>query len=1336
MTLKTAIVITGDTAGAGKAVDDLVVRLQKLDSTTVSSAEAVTKLDKAQGDAAASSRAAADGADLTATAQANAASATRDLAQATAATSSAQDGASSAARDAAAIQDKLAEATAKAAAEATRAAGATTQVAATSAAAKQQLGEIGAAQGAAAVKAEAHTAAATELQSAIGAMVQQVSGGATVFDAMAANGGTFAAALAAVVQASTGANVSIQATAESGAKAGVDLGGLGDTVRDVAGEATDMGGKLGTVAAFMGGPWGAAIGIAINFLGGLVQGFIESADASDDMSKATLSLVDALEKEKFATDEGRKAIEAYNEQQEKARKENELATRQSLASAEARLKDAESIRKITKAALEHARDVARASDGVSGGTVPGSAGILPNLKVTEISGKLREQDEAIKELQQSRRELQIKVGTSDGEAAADPVKKINLQYDLERQAAEKAAASNDRLAKSYDRTVAAIERRRAADLADEQERQRRLRAKPKKESLGDQIEAGSAAAMLATAERYRGLSENKGSDRAQLKDLFAKANANIDPQMVAWCAAFVNSVLASNGVKGTGSLSARSFLGFGSSTDSPNKGYIVVSRRGNNAAQGHVGFYQGTDAQGRVLVLGGNTGDRVGTQAIDRRDVLGFRRAPSGADAYKDELKAAQDAKKLADDAAKDFQKDLEQVTGLYLPATAEAKKYADELARINALAKAYDPKVAGSGLSPAEADAARAALATAHQERLDKINLTPEAKAAQDAKKSIDAVIVSLGQEVDARKALTPVQRDMIKHQDELAKLSGAERTEREASLKGYYEQIEASKAVDRATRDAAQAQALLRDMALDAFEAIALGGEHAGDVIKRLAARLASAAVEATVLGTGPLAALLKGATAGPVASAATGSSLQQSADLVGKSVGKSVGDRLDGVFGKGNGANALKNAGVGYAAASITGGSGLAGSAVGLVGGELGKKLLTGVLGSAAGPLGAIAGGILGGLVGGLFKTAKYGTASVSSNGSTTSVGTSGNDSNSKGTASGLAGQVQQGIAAIVQQLGGSLGSYNVSIGTYDGKYRVSTSGQSGEMSWGKKNKANWSTLHDFGDDQAGAVAYAIADAIADGAVKGLSARVQKAINSSTDINKALAEAMKVQQLELDLGGIQATIDKAFKDFEAQAQERMRLATAYGFDVVAIEKRNGEDRKKLAEQLAQQQVGSLQKLVDEMTRGSLFEGTAMERITKLNEAIAKAKADLDAGKEGAADTLADLYQQKIAASKEAYGSTSAYAADRTAILNEANAAIAKANARILAAQNGGASDPALATTNASLATANTTLDEMADQNARMVAALEQNNALMSELVKGGASSSLLNLERLAAV
>lgn len=435
----------------------------------------------------------------------------------------------------------------------------------------------------------------------------------------------------------------------------------------------------------------------------------------------------------------------------------------------------------------------------------------------------------------------------------------------------------------------------------------------------------------------------------------------------------------------------------------------------------------------------------------------------------------------------------------------------------------------------------------------------------------------------------------------------------------------------------------------------------------------------------------------------------------------------------------ANVLKRAGIGKDTASDIGkgaGKALAGAFEGQgaagVAGMLGMKASGSgaAIGGAVGsflpiPGGSIVGGLAGGLLGGLFAGPKaYGTATLTGSGN---ARTGGNRDGAEVAARGLGGQVQEGLARIAEQLGGQLGSYLVSIGTYDGDYRVSTSGQSGEMSFGKKNKSK-STLVDFSDDQGAAIAFAIGDAIKDGAVTGLSAAVTKAIQSSTDINKALAEALKVQDVELLLGGPLAQYQKAFRDLEATAKERVRVAQQYGFDVLAIEKRNAEDRAKLAEELTRAQAGALKSLVEEMTSGSLFEGTAMDRIAALNTAIAKAKADMDAGVEGAADTLASLYQQRLAASKEAYGTTGAYAADRAATIAEAQAAIARVNAQVVAAQAGKTSDPALATTNAAL-------DENNDQNAEMIAALREQNALLTRLLAGGAGSSV-DLSRLAAV
>ena len=77
----------------------------------------------------------------------------------------------------------------------------------------------------------------------------------------------------------------------------------------------------------------------------------------------------------------------------------------------------------------------------------------------------------------------------------------------------------------------------------------------------------------------------------------------------------------------------------------------------------------------------------------------------------------------------------------------------------------------------------------------------------------------------------------------------------------------------------------------------------------------------------------------------------------------------------------------------------------------------------------------------------------------------------------------------------------------------------------------------------------------------------------------------------------------------------------------------------------------------------------------------------------------------------SREVYGTTGGFAADREAILDQARAAIAQANADIVAAQTQ-ASDPALAQTNAAL-------DENNDQNARIISALEEANRINAQML-----------------
>lgn len=372
---------------------------------------------------------------------------------------------------------------------------------------------------------------------------------------------------------------------------------------------------------------------------------------------------------------------------------------------------------------------------------------------------------------------------------------------------------------------------------------------------------------------------------------------------------------------------------------------------------------------------------------------------------------------------------------------------------------------------------------------------------------------------------------------------------------------------------------------------------------------------------------------------------------------------------------------------------------GTAVAGIGKSLGLKMSTtgaqigGAIGSAIPiPGGELIGSVLGGLVGGLFKKAKTGSATITGGSGDPTL--SGNNAAFKKAAGGLGDSVQQGLNSIADQLGAELGSFAVSIGIRDGKYRVDPTGSG-------KTKKSAGAL-DFGKDGAEeAVAAAIANAIKDGALLGLSAAQQRAVQSTTDPTKGLAEALKVRDLEKALGGFSGSALDAFQQFERQAKDRLRIATSYGLQLNKVEELNARERIKLREQLEAQSFGSLQDLLVRLRGGDLFEGSAVDQRNVLLGQIEKAKASAAAGEEGAADKLAQLLEQLNTVSKEVFGTSAGFAGDRSQIENTAESVISLLRQKL--------DDAAGQVANPQLETTNTLLDEANGQSAQMVAILQ---------------------------
>lgn len=107
---------------------------------------------------------------------------------------------------------------------------------------------------------------------------------------------------------------------------------------------------------------------------------------------------------------------------------------------------------------------------------------------------------------------------------------------------------------------------------------------------------------------------------------FAEAGfPEVKDDETAWCSGFANAMLARAGVKGSGSLAARSFMKWGVEVLDPQPGDIAVFARGNSTWQGHVAFFL-EDCGDKIKILGGNQNNAVSIMSYPASALLGYRR--------------------------------------------------------------------------------------------------------------------------------------------------------------------------------------------------------------------------------------------------------------------------------------------------------------------------------------------------------------------------------------------------------------------------------------------------------------------------------------------------------------------------------------------------------------------------------------------------------------------------------------------------------------------------------------------------------------------------------------
>lgn len=134
------------------------------------------------------------------------------------------------------------------------------------------------------------------------------------------------------------------------------------------------------------------------------------------------------------------------------------------------------------------------------------------------------------------------------------------------------------------------------------------------------------------AQAYMGVKEISGKENNNpriLEYFEAVGHGWVKNDETPWCAAFVGACLEEAGIKGTGSLAARSYMTWGKAVKNPKYGDIAVFWRGSkNSWTGHVAFFVKEDDK-YVWVLGGNQRNSVNVSRYRKTQLLGYRRPSS-----------------------------------------------------------------------------------------------------------------------------------------------------------------------------------------------------------------------------------------------------------------------------------------------------------------------------------------------------------------------------------------------------------------------------------------------------------------------------------------------------------------------------------------------------------------------------------------------------------------------------------------------------------------------------------------------------------------------------------
>lgn len=971
--------------------------------------------------------------------------------------------------------------------------------------------------------------------------------------------------------------------------------------------------RIGKFATFLSGPWGAAFFIATAVMGPFVAKLFESGDAADDSARSQRSLADVLRDTKSSYEEVKKALDEYNRAQEKEREITLLSLADQSRAIAGNLNEAISIREKTRAILE-------SYDAQLGNPIAAGQGGQAVITARGIvASQIDRQTAKIAELQEAARNTGIEIADLMAEMQSSPEARIKSGFEVLREEARKSITDIEALTQR----LAELNRQEKAAL-DAIRESSRARGAANEASLGDMVALVKQLFPGATVtSTYR---PGDRGDHGQRRAIdFIPAGG-----MGQYTTAQVEQILRDAGVdirrnaRGTQQL-----FGPGRSANRPGdhddhfhfawqggapdpervaealrKADEALREFGNRSAESIARINERFDEQPRLIDQAARATrelDNTIAELAEKKPV-GFEQMIADAEAAKGVIEDA--LVRPFEDLAEDSARRLE-IERLILAGRETEAAVLETIWQI-------EERI--GTLTDAQRDAVRDVV-EAREAELEAIRrLHNEQSAYLDATRSvrseIEAIFAGRGSIANFRQIFADLNARVLTE-----RLFGDIFEELDDSMKAQF-----GRAVDQLERDAERTG--------KAFLSLA----DAADIA---AARLRSPAPSGTGFDAafGPAwQAQMRGipeldggeivVTAPALEQGVMGMTPERYFELMSRRIMQPIVDELADVVGPRLAeqiGGVLSGALYGYSTAGTTGGilgglkgvvdnvfGGAGGKLSGLLGGALGGaqtgSLVSGLagafglklsgtaaqIGGAIGsflpiPGGDLIGAVAGGLLSKIFGSAKYGTASLTG-GSGLSVRAKG-DGRSQG-ATTLGGAVQEALANIAEQLDAEIGAFRVSIGTYKDSFRVSTTGRTGKL------KDKYGDVRDFGDDQGAAIAFAVLDAIKDGAIKGIRAGTQRLLRSGSDVEKALQDALAFEGVFTRLARLKDPVGAAMDDLDdefSRLKDLFKRAGASTQEWKDLEELYWLERDQIVKEAMERSLGSLRGFLDELTIGN---------------------------------------------------------------------------------------------------------------------------------------------------